>query len=112
MKVISNTKKEINSLKQGDVIAYWDNGDNFKSYAIFSMISDAGFENDTYKFVALNTTDSQRAGSDVHYGNVMNRDESSSSECALRWLSGLADHVEKVPFFGVEGYPGNYESKN
>ena len=111
MRVISNIKKEINSLKPGDVIAYWDSGDNFKSYAIFSMISDAGFE-DTYKFVALNTTDSQRAGSDVHYGNVMNRNESSSSKCAFRWLSGLADHVEKVPFFGVEGHPENYESKN
>lgn len=111
MRVISDTEKEINSLKPGDVIAYWDNGDSFKSYAIFSMISDAGFE-DTYKFVALNTTDSQRAGSDVHYGNVMNRNESASSKCAFRWLSGLADHVEKVPFFGVEGHPENYESKN
>lgn len=107
MMIIEKNADNFKKITPGEIIAYWNNDEDFKSYAIFSKNSAPDFGNDTYSFIALNTTPSQDTGSDAHYGNIMNINERSSEKNALQWLKNLADHVESVPFYGTVGFPNN-----
>lgn len=100
MKVIDKNKCEKGEWHVGDVIKYWDNGES-ENYAILTKLN--GPE---YCLFCTTVLDGY-PGQGEHYigtGTLPRVNELPGSISELRNnFEGNFDHVEKVPFYGVEG---------
>lgn len=136
MKVINNNKKT--NLKVGDVIKYWDKTDPYPRYAMIIRYHEQGYsavvlsdQNNPNLVgqVLLNGAACQFGfatpkflWSEPKRGWVETENE-NENESTQRYISDSPtavyqkycqkwDYVEKVPFFGVEGYPEDYEARD
>lgn len=130
MKVLNSNKQT--NVKVGDVIKYWDKTDPYPRYAMIIRYHEQG-----YSAVILSDKRSPNLvgqvlldGAACQFGfatpkflwnepkrgwvetatESIQRYTSDSPTAVYQKYCQKWDHVEKVPFFGVEGYPEDYEA--
>lgn len=104
MKFINNSKKI--KVNVGDVIKYDDKTDPYPRYAMIIEFCENG-----YSAVVLSEKGNPNLVGQVLLDGVIDGTADSPNTVFQKyWLSW--DNVEKVPFFGVEGCPEDYESRD